>query len=464
MALERWNIHIGLVTAGGAQPLLASRPGSGIRPLLFPLEDLKAQRVHAPVVQRQQDLEETIAPILIEGECAGWLAGGPYRRKDELGRSNLASADIPVLDGRDRDYLREMLQSMADEIVVFRRSQPKPAGEPNGEAPAGGRYPKIIGRSEPMLRLYRLLDRVVASDSTVLIQGENGTGKELIAQAIHYHSVRRDKPFVVQNCSAFNDNLLDSELFGHKRGAFTGAIADKRGLFEVADGGTFFLDEIGDMSPALQVKLLRVLQEGTFIPVGDTRAKQVDVRIIAATNRDLKELLDCGEFREDLFYRVNVINIRIPPLRERREDIPLLIEHFLAKQRRLGHAAIHLDLPLRCKDQLLAYHWPGNVRELENEIERIAVLAGDSSLIEEQALSERIQRAAPEGTEGMAGCLPVAVESLERRMILEVLQRNHWNKTRAALELKISRRNLIRKVQKYQLESKNGDGATAPSC
>src|SRR5205823_4885802 len=182
-------------------------------------------------------------------------------------------------------------------------------------------YEAIIGKSRPMQDLYRLLDKVIDSDSTVLVNGENGTGKELIARAIHYNSNRAQLRFVVQNCSAFNDNLLDSELFGHKKGAFTGAIADKPGLFELADLGTFFLDEIGDMSPTLQVKVLRVLQEGTFNRVGDTETRKIDGRIIAATNRDLKTMVERGQFREDLYYRINVINLVLPALRERREDI-----------------------------------------------------------------------------------------------------------------------------------------------
>src|SRR5262245_58624455 len=228
-------------------------------------------------------------------------------------------------------------------------------------------YADIVGRSRPMQEMYRVLDKVIESDSTVLIQGENGTGKELIARAVHYNSARVNERFVVQNCSAFNDNLLDSELFGHKKGAFTGAVADKQGLFEVAHRGTFFLDEIGDMSPALQVKVLRVLQEGTFTPVGDTQSRQVDVRIIAATHRDLKRMVERGEFREDLYYRVNVISLTVPPLRERSDDIPVLVEHFLrrnAKGRRLKAK----KLTQACLERMLEYPWPGNIRELENEI------------------------------------------------------------------------------------------------
>jgi transcriptional regulator with PAS, ATPase and Fis domain len=316
-------------------------------------------------------------------------------------------------------------------------------------------YEAIIGRSRPMQELYRLLDKVIDSDSTVLVNGENGTGKELIAKAIHYNSQRNGNRFVVQNCSAFNDNLLDSELFGHKKGAFTGAIADKQGLFEVADRGTFFLDEIGDMSPALQVKVLRVLQEGTFTPVGDTQIRQVDVRIIAATNRDLKRMVERGEFREDLYYRINVIQLTVPPLRDRRDDIPLLIDHFLrrnAKGRRLKQK----KLTDGCADRMMEYAWPGNIRELENEIERLVVLAGEDKLVAEELLSPRIRQAVREDGLGAGepASLPDAVDALERNLIYEVLRRNQWNKTKAAQELRISRRNLIRKVNKYQLDQR----------
>jgi transcriptional regulator with PAS, ATPase and Fis domain len=264
-------------------------------------------------------------------------------------------------------------------------------------------------------------------------------------------SERRDRKFVVTNCSAFNDNLLDSELFGHKRGAFTGAVADKHGLFEIADRGTFFLDEIGDMSPALQVKVLRVLQEGTFNRVGDTEPRHADVRIIAATNRDLQAMVAAGTFREDLYYRIHVIHVQLPALRERVDDIPLLIEHFLARHRRQRVKRLTPE----CSAQMLAYPWPGNVRELENEIERLVVLAGDDPMIEAELLSPRIrQYAAPEGATPTPDpdSLPAAVEALERRMIAGALRRHDGNKTRAAEELKVSRRNLIRLVQKYGLE------------
>ncbi len=316
------------------------------------------------------------------------------------------------------------------------------------------RYGKIVGASQPMQELYAILDKVIASESTVLIQGDNGTGKELVARAIHSGSIRADRPFVVQNCSAFNENLLDSELFGHKRGAFTGAVVDKPGLFEVANNGTFFLDEIGDMSPALQVKVLRVLQEGTLSSVGDTVVKHVDVRIIAATNRDLTTMVNDGIFREDLFYRVNVINLVVPPLRHRLGDVELLAHTFLDREAGRAGGAPSKRLSDVAMARLARYGWPGNVRELENEIERAVVLAGSTQLIDVDLLSPRIVNFDSEDVKVAEDprSLPEAVRQLERKMIRDSLIRNDWNKTRAAKELAVSRRNLIRLVQKYELQ------------
>jgi len=342
-------------------------------------------------------------------------------------------------------------------------------------------HPTIIGQSAPMLALFKMLERVQRSDATVLVLGENGTGKELVARGIHLASRRAAKQFVATNCSAFNDNLLESEMFGHRRGAFTGAVADKPGLFESADGGTFFMDEVGDMSPALQVKLLRVLQEGTFMPVGGTESKKVDVRIVAATNRDLTAMVKAGTFREDLFYRLHVVSLRVPPLRERPDDIPVLVQHFLAKlEKREKRTKV---ITPRTLERLVAHAWPGNVRELENEMERLWVLTGEDGVIDEDQLSPAIARrrssvepppAAPPAAPPVApsaalpsapaafvphGSMPEAVESLERRMIGEELRKAKGNKTKAADALGISRRNLIRKVQAYGLEE--GDRAEA---
>ena len=363
-----------------------------------------------------------------------------------------AGAGLAVMAAELEDaeiaLVESMLKEAALDVAAALREREEPDLEPPGRRTS---YHGIIGGAPNMQDMYVMLDRAAPSDATVLIQGENGTGKELVARAIHEGSERRDRKFVVTNCSAFNDNLLDSELFGHKRGAFTGAVADKPGLFELADAGTFFLDEIGDMSPTLQVKVLRVLQEGTFNRVGDTEMRKVDVRILAATNRDLQAMVAAGQFREDLFYRIHVINVTLPPLRERRDDIPLLIEHFLARHRRQRPKRLMPDTAAR----MLAYPWPGNVRELENEIERVVVLAGDEPMIGPELLSLRIRQWAPaeeSEIEAQPDSLPAAVEALEKRMIGAAMRRHGGNKTRAAEELKVSRRNLIRLVQKYQLE------------
>jgi two-component system, NtrC family, response regulator HupR/HoxA len=394
-------------------------------------------------------------PLPITFECAACKRRTPAApvAVDGLVYGCVFAVAAPGDDG----LLAELLELSAAEMVTFavdsqRRERRAGAFDAAPDFVPRYKYADIVGRSRSMQELYRMLDKVIESDATVLVNGENGTGKELIARAIHYNSRRAGERFVVQNCSAFNDNLLDSELFGHKKGAFTGAIADKQGLFEVADKGTFFLDEIGDMSPALQVKVLRVLQEGTFTPVGDTELHTVDVRIIAATNRELKKMVERGEFREDLYYRINVIQLTVPPLRDRREDIPTLVDHFLrrnAKGRRLKAKR----LTKSCMARMLEYAWPGNIRELENEIERLVVLAGDDKLIGEELLSPRIRQETREEGGGPRS-LPAAVDALERNLIYEVLKRTHWNKTKAAEELRISRRNLIRKVNKYKLDQR----------
>jgi transcriptional regulator with PAS, ATPase and Fis domain len=363
-------------------------------------------------------------------------------------------------------------------------------------------HPVIIGRSPPMMALFKLLERIRQSDATVLVLGENGTGKELVAKAIHQGSRRANKQFVATNCSAFNDNLLESELFGHRRGAFTGAVGDKPGLFEVADGGTFFMDEVGDMSPTLQVKLLRVIQEGTFMPVGGTDTRKVDVRIVAATNRDLATMVKQGTFREDLYYRLHVVVLRVPPLRDRKDpetgasDVAVLADYFLARLAKREKR--EKTLTRRALDRLIAHEWPGNVRELENEMERLWVLSGDENVLDEELLSHSIGRRkvlqrtleaalvdaapglsipeprpssvpppratsfAPVANPSVSGGempvldpglnMPDAVEKLERHMITEELKKARGNKTKAADALGISRRNLIRKVQAYALD------------
>lgn len=366
---------------------------------------------------------------------------------------------LKFLDEPNRNHFCELCELVAHEIVTLHleiSSRETRIKELHKELGNQFKYDNMIGKSKPMQSLYALLDKIKGADSTVLIQGENGTGKELIAKSIHYNSLRKDRPFILQNCSAFNDNLLESELFGHVKGSFTGAIKDKKGLFEMADKGTFFLDEIGDTSPTMQVKLLRVIQEGTFTPVGATEMKKVDVRIIAATNRNLKEMVELGTFREDLYYRLNVINIRVPPMRERKEDIPYLVEYFLQRTHETSGSAKKV-LTKRALEKLFDYAWPGNVRELQNEMERLVVLSGEETKLMAEHLSSKIldagEKSKVQGSR-LQGKLKDALEGLEREMIREGLRRTGWNKSKLAKELGISRAGLIMKVEKYGLDKR----------
>jgi len=365
---------------------------------------------------------------------------------------------LPVLTTKDIEYLTELISLVVDEILMMHKNLDDERQKVNDlSRELGNRYgfDQMIGKSAPMQDLYRLLDRVCDSDATVLVQGENGTGKELIAKALHYNSKRKNKKFLIVNCGAFNENLLESELFGHVKGAFTGAIKDKKGLFEAADGGTLFLDEIGDTSMTMQVKLLRVLQEGTYTPVGSTDVKKGNVRVLAATNKNLTEMVKSKEFREDLFYRLNVINLIVPPLRDRAEDIKILVDHFLTEYSKSSNKNIK-QLDKNCLERLMNHDWPGNVRELENEIERLCVLAGDEELIDAECLSPRIRDNGKNQFPGLRvhGRLKDALEELEKQMIIEGLERTGWNKSRLAKELGISRAGLIMKVEKYGLEKR----------
>lgn len=374
--------------------------------------------------------------------------------------AEIATENLRVMGDQDKEYLGELIGVVADEVVTYHQeivAREERIKDLNSEVSSQYRYHSMIGKSEKMRKIYRLLEKVSNSESTILIQGENGTGKEVIAKAIHYNSPRKDNIFLAVNCSALNDNLLDSELFGHVKGAFTGAVKDKKGLFETANGGTIFLDEIGDTSLTMQVKLLRVLQEGTFLPVGGTSPKKVNVRVLAATNKPLKEMIEKGEFREDFYYRVNVINIHLPALRERKDDIPLLVEHFLEK--RCAETGMNLkQLSKKTLEKLLDYNWPGNVRELQNEIERLVILSGDDQMINPEYLSGRIfdygNTPSKFGGINMAGSLREALEELEMMIISEGLKRCDYNKSRLARELGISRAGLIMKVDKYDLDKR----------
>ncbi|MEW5982558.1 MAG: sigma-54 dependent transcriptional regulator [Acidobacteriota bacterium] len=314
-------------------------------------------------------------------------------------------------------------------------------------------FSALIAGSRAMREVTDVAARVAQSDATVLLRGESGTGKELLAKAIHIHSERARRPFIPVNCAAIPENLIESELFGHRKGAFTGAISDKQGKFEAADGGTIFLDEVGDLPQVLQVKILRVLQEREIDKVGDTTPRRVDVRVIAATNRDLDKMIREGTFREDLYYRLAVVPIRIPPLRERTDDIPLLVERFLTKHGdRLGRSGP----PAVAKavySALNVYTWPGNVRELENVIERALVLDKDG-IIDLDDLPERL--VSQERRFGNVRVeLPddgISLDTVERDLIVAALDKHDWNQTRAAAYLAITRSALLYRMEKYGIQ------------
>jgi DNA-binding NtrC family response regulator len=319
------------------------------------------------------------------------------------------------------------------------------------------KFDNIVSDNEKMQAIFTQVEKVADTDSTVLIYGESGTGKELIARALHYNSYRQDKPLVPINCGAIPEELLESELFGHEKGAFTGATAQRLGRFELANGGTIFLDEIGEMRPSLQVKILRVLQEREFERIGGTRTIKVDVRILAATNKNLEDLVARQQFRDDLFWRLNVIPITLPPLRERLSDIPLLVAHFIArfntekKQHLTGITPVALQM-------LQSYHWPGNVRELENIVERIAILKG-SGMIMPEDLPEKIAR--PSLSRSVPGVnipddgidFDAMVETFEKQLLMQALVKAGGVKSKAANLLHMNRTTLVEKVKKLRLEN-----------
>ncbi|MBI5197634.1 MAG: sigma-54-dependent Fis family transcriptional regulator [Nitrospirae bacterium] len=310
-------------------------------------------------------------------------------------------------------------------------------------------FRNLIGKSKGMQEVYRLIARVADTDSTVLLEGETGTGKELAARAIHYSGQRKPGPFIAVSCAAFPEGLLESELFGHERGAFTGAVSEKKGDFELADGGTLFLDEIGSASPAAQAELLRVLQDKVFRRIGGTRNIQVDVRVIAATNQDLQQLVTQGRFRQDLFYRLHVIPIQLPPLRDRREDIPYLVEHFLRKFTPASGGKVMAPETLQV---LYQHDWPGNVRELENLVERLVVTC-DRDLISPEYLPAEIRR----DPQGISDCIPqipesgVTLDQMEEGLIRKTLEKTGGNRNMAASLLGVSRKVLWRKMKRYRM-------------
>ncbi len=306
----------------------------------------------------------------------------------------------------------------------------------------------IVGKSREMAPVYEMIGQVATSDATVLIRGESGTGKELIAQAVHYGSHRSEGPFVRVNCAALPEALIESELFGHEKGAFTGAIQKRMGRFERASAGTIFLDEIGDLPASVQVRLLRVLQEREFERVGGTEVLATDVRVVAATNRELEKDMEEGRFRTDLYYRLNVFPIHVPPLRDRRTDITLLADHFIEKyNERHSRSIVRLSTP--AIDLLMAYHWPGNVRELENAIER-AVLVADDDVIHARLLPPSLQMA--HAGDRRSGPLNAQLEALEKELIIDALKVNQGNRAAAARELGVTERVMGLRAEKYGLD------------
>jgi transcriptional regulator with PAS, ATPase and Fis domain len=318
----------------------------------------------------------------------------------------------------------------------------------------------VVGKSRAMQQVFRLIERVADSDSTILITGETGTGKGLIAKAIHSSSYRKDKPFVAINCGAIPENLLESELFGHVKGAFTGATSAKIGKFEVANGGTIFLDEIGDMSPDLQVKVLKVLEEREFEPVGGCKSVRVDVRIIAATHRDLEEEVQKGNFREDLFYRLYVIPIQLPALQNRPVDVPLLTHYFLNKLNQDKNTQVR-GISQGAMEVLMQHTWPGNVRELANMMERLVVLKGEGEI----QVNDLPAKLRPDGEhvltamvvatpeiDGEGICLNTAVSEFEKNLIYQSLEKTDWVKNKAAKLLHVKRTTLVEKIKRYDLQ------------
>ncbi len=375
------------------------------------------------------------------------------------------------------DYLPKPFDPDELKLVVKRALERRQLLQQNlelrSEVSSKYRFENIVGSSPQMQNVYRLIAKCAPTNSTVMLTGESGTGKELIARAIHYNSLRKDKPFVAVDCNSLSENLLESEMFGHVKGSFTGAVVNKKGMFEIADSGTLFLDEIGNISLSTQAKLLRVIQEREFKAVGDTRTQSANFRLITATNKDLKAMVAAGTFREDLFYRINIFPIHVPPLRERHDDIPPLAFHFLkAFSEELGKEAT--EFSEGAMSALVNYDWPGNVRELENTVHRAVILASDK-VIRQGHLTNiisnlpRLDFDVPKTGDELKRIKKVAreksVEGIEKLFVLEALKRNDWNVTKSAEETGMQRANFQALMKKYDIRIRgtetNPAGSTA---
>jgi two-component system NtrC family response regulator len=424
---------------GGYDVLSFTNPSEGVKALTHPevhvvVTDMKMKPIDGIAVLREsRSLRSEVPVILITGHATVSNA--------------VQSMKLGAYDYITKPFSREEFLHVVGKAIEHYRLRIE---NRQLKQELSGRYDfrSIVGSSSAMADIFGLLEKVLDSDVAVLILGESGTGKELVARALHYNGPRGERPFVVVNCASIPDNLIESELFGHVKGAFTGALKDRKGKFQLADGGTIFLDEIGDLKPDLQTRLLRVLQEGEFERVGEGNPKKVDVRVITATNRDLETMIEEGTFREDLYYRVSVFPVHIPALRERKEDIALLSKHFLEKYTSVDPLPVISD---EAADALYRYHWPGNVRELENTIERALVLSREGDITPE-SLPEKIlqhkfgqQRPLKIPDEG------IDLEELEKDLILQALNRSGGNRSKAARYLGISRPTLIYRLEKYGL-------------
>ena len=427
------------------------KPGEGVtgmvvqsgRPIVVPRiseEPMFLNRTRARNLSKG-DISFICVPIKIGNEVIGTLS------VDRLFEGSVSLEE----DGR----LLSIIASMVAQAVRLRREAQEERQRLieenlrlNEELRERFRPANIIGNSSAMQAVFNLIAQVAKSDATVLVRGESGVGKELVAHAIHYNSLRANKPFIRVNCAALPESIIESELFGHEKGAFTGAVTQRKGRFELAQGGTIFLDEIGDLSAATQIRLLRVLQEREFERVGGSETIRVDVRVITATNRDLEELMRKWQFRQDLYYRLNVFPIHIPPLRERRTDILLLADYFVEKYSKANNKNVR-RISTSAIDMLTRYHWPGNVRELENVIERAVILTGDD-VLHGHHLPPTLQTAEATGTVVRAA-LDDALESLERDMIIDALKNARGNKAKAAKALGITERIMGLRVLKHNI-------------
>ncbi|MCX5873865.1 MAG: nif-specific transcriptional activator NifA [Deltaproteobacteria bacterium] len=429
------------------------RPGEGItgqvvktgKPAIVPHisdEPLFLDRTGARKRLKKKDVSFICVPIKIGNEVIGALSAdrlfeeGVSFKEDVRLLSIIASMIAQAV--RLRQAAQEERQRLVEENARL-QSELREKFRPSN----------IVGNSKAMRAVYDLISQVSPSEATVLVRGESGTGKELVAHAIHYNSHRADKPFVKVNCGALPESVVESELFGHERGAFTGAIATRKGRFELAHAGSIFMDEIGDLSPTTQIKLLRVLQEREFERVGGSTTIKTDVRVITATNRDLEHLIIDGSFRHDLYYRLNVFPIHIPPLRERKTDIPLLADYFIEKYSRANDKPV-LRISTPAIDMLMSYHWPGNVRELENCIERAVLLSSDQ-VIHSHNLPPTLQTAEASGT-GYSGALDSTLDTVERDLILDALKAAHGNKAKAARALGLTERIMGLRVKKHGID------------